>query len=58
MKKVLLIMMVAVMAVSMPVIAQQPTMTEWHDPVVGRYLALPLGGTCQSAANGFLPYGL
>ena len=31
MKKVLLIMMVAVMAVSMPVIAQQPTMTEWHD---------------------------
>ena len=31
MKKVLLIMMVAVMAVSMPVIAQQPTMTEWHN---------------------------
>lgn len=31
MKKVLLIMMVAVMAVSMPAIAQQPTMTEWHD---------------------------
>ena len=31
MKKVLLTMMVAVMAVSMPVIAQQPTMTEWHD---------------------------
>ena len=31
MKKVLLIMMVAVMAVSMPVIAQQPAMTEWHD---------------------------
>lgn len=31
MKKVLLIMMVAVLAVSMPVIAQQPTMTEWHD---------------------------
>ena len=31
MKKVLLIMMVAVMAESMPVIAQQPTMTEWHD---------------------------
>ena len=31
MKKVLLIMMVAVMAVPMPVIAQQPTMTEWHD---------------------------
>jgi beta-galactosidase len=31
MKKVLLIMMVAVMAVSMPVIAQQPTMTGWHD---------------------------
>lgn len=31
MKKVLLIMMVAVMTVSMPVIAQQPTMTEWHD---------------------------
>ena len=31
MKKVLLIMMVTVMAVSMPAIAQQPTMTEWHD---------------------------
>ena len=31
MKKVLLIMIVAVMAVSMPAIAQQPTMTEWHD---------------------------
>ena len=31
MKKVLLIMMAAVIAVSMPVTAQESTMTEWHD---------------------------